>query len=222
MMKLTSIALLASIATTKTMAAANLMRRDLRVETSGANTIVAGLRDDELGANEDFWGSWENQYAGYLGAQEDIEPSSDDTESASGTSELDFTVGDLPAAAKEVFQKAESVVTAALPFSIKHATSLVLPLGLVAAAMLMIAVAAVLIGVRRQQLSEPVFGPVELVSDLPDPMTTSAASEAEGDDSDKCSSNHGDEADTGATILAEEEQEEEKEEEQEEFVVTLA
>ncbi|KAG3108358.1 hypothetical protein PI124_g12131 [Phytophthora idaei] len=193
------------------MAATNLVRRGLSVATSDANTIVAGLRDDELGSSEDFWGSWENHYAGYLDAQEDNESSSNDTNSASGTAELDSTVGDLDTAAKEVLQKAESVVTAALPFSIKHATSLILPLGLVAAAMLVIAVAAVLIGVRRQQLSEPMFGPMELVSDLPDPMTTSAASEAGDDDSD-----------TGATILAGEEQEEEKEEEGEDFVVALA
>ncbi|KAG2763507.1 hypothetical protein JG687_00009352 [Phytophthora cactorum] len=212
------------------MAATNLVRRGLSVATSDANTIVAGLRDDELGSSEDFWGSWENHYAGYLDAQEDNESSSNDTNSASGTGELDSTVGDLDTAAKEVLQKAESVITAALPFSIEHATSLILPLGLVAAAMLVIAVAAVLIGVRRQQLSEPMFGPMELVSDLPDPMTTSAASEAGDDDSDTGSHSHADEADTGATILADvadtilagEEQEEEKEEEGEDFVVALA
>ncbi|RAW30578.1 hypothetical protein PC110_g13083 [Phytophthora cactorum] len=212
------------------MAATNLVRRGLSVATSDANTIVAGLRDDELGSSEDFCGSWENHYAGYLDAQEDNESSSNDTNSASGTGELDSTVGDLDTAAKEVLQKAESVITAALPFSIEHATSLILPLGLVAAAMLVIAVAAVLIGVRRQQLSEPMFGPMELVSDLPDPMTTSAASEAGDDDSDTGSHSHADEADTGATILADvadtilagEEQEEEKEEEGEDFVVALA
>ncbi|KAF1794487.1 hypothetical protein GQ600_12691 [Phytophthora cactorum] len=205
-MKLTAIALLASVSAANTMAATNLR----------------GLL-----------GSWENHYAGYLDAQEDNESSSNDTNSASGTGELDSTVGDLDTAAKEVLQKAESVVTAALPFSIEHATSLILPLGLVAAAMLVIAVAAVLIGVRRQQLSEPMFGPMELVSDLPDPMTTSAASEAGDDDSDTGSHSHTDEADTGATILADEadtgatilageEQEEEKEEEGEDFVVALA
>ncbi|KAG6948736.1 hypothetical protein JG688_00014968 [Phytophthora aleatoria] len=213
------------------MAATNLVRRGLSVATSDANTIVAGLRDDELGSSEDFWGSWENHYAGYLDAQEDNESSSNDTNSASGTGELDSTVGDLDTAAKEVLQKAESVVTAALPFSIEHATSLILPLGLVAAAMLVIAVAAVLIGVRRQQLSEPMFGPMELVSDLPDPMTTSAASEAGDDDSDTGSHSHTDEADTGATILADEVdtgativagEEQEEEEEGEDFVVALA
>ncbi|KAF1783671.1 hypothetical protein GQ600_10086 [Phytophthora cactorum] len=195
-MKLTAIALLASVSAANTMAATNLC------SDIGRQHNCSGSADDELGSSEDFWGSWENHYAGYLDAQEDNESSSNDTNSASGTGELDSTVGDLDTAAKEVLQKAESVVTAALPFSIEHATSLILPLGLVAAAMLVIAVAAVLIGVRRQQLSEPMFGPMELVSDLPDPMTTSAASEAGDDDSDTGSHSHTDEADTGATILA--------------------
>ncbi|KAI9987019.1 hypothetical protein PInf_026125 [Phytophthora infestans] len=214
-MKPTAIALLASVATASTVAAtANLMHRDLHVETSDTSGIVVGLHDDELGTSEDFWGSWENHYAGYM---DDDGLNSNDSNSASG--EVDSTVGDLHAAAKKVLQKAESVVTVALPFRAKHATSFVLPLGLVAAAMFVLVVAAVLIGVRRQQLSEPVFGPVELVSDLPDPMTTSAASDAGSDDSDTGPPSHVDEVDTGATILAMEEHEEEKEDDS---IATLA
>ncbi|KAL3674069.1 hypothetical protein V7S43_000019 [Phytophthora oleae] len=207
-MKLAAIAMLASAAAFAG-ASANAIgiQRGLRVETADGDAITAAeLRDDELGANEDFWGSWDNQYAV-------------DTNSGSihGPS-----VGDLPSAAKGILQQAETVVTSALPFSVEHAKSLVLPICLVVAALFVITVAAVLVGVRRQQLSEPMFGPVELASDLPVPMTTSAASEAGNDDSDSDSSPLSDADDTGATILAGEEEEEMKEEDRDELVVALA
>ncbi|KAG7378152.1 hypothetical protein PHYPSEUDO_010454 [Phytophthora pseudosyringae] len=225
-MKVVAIALLASAAAfagASAEGATNPMHRDLRIETSDTNDAVeADLRDDELGVNEDFWGSWEDHYAAHPDPLTPNEPCSNETNSASGNDEHGPDVGALPAAAKGALQQAESVVTAALPFNVEHAKSLLLPVGLVVVALLVIAVVAVLVGVRRQQLSEPMFGPVELASDLPVPMTTSAASgdESDTDHADDIGGN--DEADTGATILAGEEEEEEKEEEGGDLAAALA
>lgn len=188
----------------------DITQRQLRVETS-PEAIETDLRDDELGASEDFWGSWDNHYA-----QAQSDPLSNDTSSASADGAHEPTVGDLPAAAKELLDKVESVATAAMPFSVETAQSYLLPACLVVAAMFVIAIAAVLIGVRRQQMSEPRFGPVELASDLPDPMTTSAESDAGDDGSDASSPTHGEdegEADTGATVIFGDEEEEKEEEE---------
>ncbi|KAK1946903.1 hypothetical protein P3T76_000913 [Phytophthora citrophthora] len=201
-MKLVALAVLASAAASVGASANTIgMQRGLRVETEDDDAItVEELRDDDLGANEDFWGSWENHYAV-------------DTSSGSSTPGHNPSVGE---AARGILQQAETVVTSALPFSIDHAKSLVLPICLVVAALFAVAIAAVLVGVRRQQLSEPMFGPVELVSDLPVPMTTSAV---DNDDSDSDSNPLSDADDTGATILVGEEEEETKEEDRDELVV---
>ncbi|GMF26125.1 unnamed protein product [Phytophthora lilii] len=219
-MKLAPIALLAVLAVTNA-ASGELMRRDLRVETSGneasaSDLIEADLRDDDLGADEDFWDSWDNHYGVHADADALIDPCCNDTGSASGGSAHAATVGDIPSAAKDLLEKAELVATAALPFSIKHAESMLLPACLVVAALFVVAFAAVLIGVRRQQLSEPMFGPVELASDLPEPMTTLAGSDADSDSPSLTADKDGDEADTGATVLADS-VEEEKEEEEADF-----
>ncbi|OWZ22417.1 hypothetical protein PHMEG_0002880 [Phytophthora megakarya] len=187
------------------------MQRSLRVETSDTDLSRSGamepvVRDDDLGANEDFWGSWQSGYAV-------PEASSDDSNSVSGSGEVSDNADDQ-APTNEILQKAESVVNAALPFKLEHARSLLLPVGLVVAGLLVVAVAAVIIGLQRQHMSEPMFGPVELVSDLPDPMTTSG-------DEDESGSPDDDDSDTGVTILADK-YEEEKEEEEEEFDVPLA
>ncbi|KAG1693394.1 hypothetical protein DVH05_023479 [Phytophthora capsici] len=198
-MRLVALAVLASAAALAG-ASANTIgtQRGLRVETAGSNAITAEeLRDDDLGADEDFWGSWDNHYAVDTSSRSSHNPS----------------VGE---AARGIFQQAEAVVTSALPFSVDHAKSLVLPICLVVAALFAVAVAAVLVGVRRQQLSEPVFGPVELVSDLPVPMTTSAA---DNDTSDSDSNVPSDADDVGAAILIGEEEEETKEEDRDKLVV---
>ncbi|KAE8899642.1 hypothetical protein PF005_g10822 [Phytophthora fragariae] len=187
----------------------DITQRQLRVETS-SDVIETDLRDDELGASEDFWGSWDNH-----DTQVQSDPCSNDTSSASGDGAHQPAVGDLPAAAKELLDKVESVATAAMPFSVETANSYLLPVALVVAALFVVAIAAVLIGVRRQQMSEPRFGLVELASDLPDPMTTSAGSEAGEEASDVRPPTQGEdegEADTGATVLFGDEEEEKEEE----------
>ncbi|GMF33822.1 unnamed protein product [Phytophthora fragariaefolia] len=183
-----------------------ILQRSLRVATSSEEN----LRDDELGASEDFWGPWHSHYA-----QAQNDPPSYGTSSASGSGVLEPSVGDLPAAAKELLDKVETVATAAMPFNVEAATSHLLLAGIVVGALFVIAIAAVLIGVRRQQMSEPMFGPVELVSDLPEPMTTSAGDDGCDAGSSSNRSEDGDEADTGVTVLFGEEEEEEKQEEKE-------
>ncbi|KAG6584941.1 putative secreted RxLR effector protein [Phytophthora cinnamomi] len=216
-MKVSAIALLisaaalagASAADTTSQTLNDVTQRNLRVETS-PDAIETDLRDDDLGESEDFWGSWDSHYA-----QAQRDPRSNAPSSASGSGAHEPTVGDLPAAAKEMLDKVESVATAAMPFSVETAESYLLLAILSVAALFVIVIAAVLIGVRRQQMSEPRFGPVELASDLPEPMTTSAGSEAGEEGSDAGSPSHGDdggEADTGATILFGDEEEEKEEE----------
>jgi hypothetical protein len=213
-MKLAVIALMCAAAA---LAGADAAGRGLRTETSDSDPVTvteAELRDDDLGANEDLWGSWENYYSVHADPRGTFEPCANSGSAHSGSGdEPGPSVGDNEIAAMDgLLQKAESVATAVIPFSIEHAESSLLLVGLVVAALVVVAVAAVLVGVRRQQLSEPLFGPVELVSDLPEPMTTSAGSEAGYDEDGDFAVDSGDEADTGATILVAEEQEEEKEE----------
>ncbi|POM61297.1 hypothetical protein PHPALM_29707 [Phytophthora palmivora] len=207
-MKIASIAVMAAMVAGAS--ATDSIQRTLRIETSFtdhslSDAMEADLREDELGANVDFQGSWDNHYA--------MQPCRNDSNSASGSGECSHIVGDLPEAVDEILQKAESVMTVALPFNIGHAKSLLLPVGLTVAALLVVAAVAVVIGVRRQQLSEPMFGPVELVSDLPDPMTSAASSDESGSPDDD------DEADTGVKILADRYEEEKEEEEEGDFIV---
>ncbi|KAL4128384.1 hypothetical protein PRIC2_007372 [Phytophthora ramorum] len=212
-MKLAAIAIVAIVGVNAAERRVNgdLTHRDLRVETSAkmsvSDEIEANLRDDNLGASEDSWDHWENHFENPLPRSE---PCSSGSSSANGDDEHGPTVGDLPAAAQDLLQTAESVATAALPFDAEQAESFLLPAGLVVAALFVVAIVAALIGVRRQQLSEPMFGPVELASDLPDPMTASAASEA----GSACDDDN-EEEDTGVTILVDSGEEEEEKEEEE-------
>lgn len=176
-MKVANVTVFATIAVTLTGRSAVVagsaihVARDLHVEVPAASSLRgqpsssdasthADSLDDSVGASEDFWGSWDSHYAA---------PSDGQLAHHGSTSAIDTVVG---AAAQELLHKAESVATVAVPFDVEA-------VGAVAAAVLaVVAVAAVAVGVRRQQLSEPGFGPVELASDLPEPMTTSSAKSA--------------------------------------------
>ncbi|RLN21571.1 hypothetical protein BBJ28_00023189 [Nothophytophthora sp. Chile5] len=147
-------------------------------ESAASDDMAIGSLDDDLGSSEDFWDSWESEYA----VDEDLNAHSDQSShalSASGSgamvpgfNDLLRTVGDVPVVAKELLQKVESE---ALPFDINHPESMLLAMAAAGAGVCVLVLAVVLVGLRRRQLSEPGFGPIELVSDLPDAQTTTAS-----------------------------------------------
>ncbi|KAG7380224.1 hypothetical protein PHYBOEH_011535 [Phytophthora boehmeriae] len=140
-------------------------------ESSVSDSMEPDFLDDDLGAGDDLIGSWDNHYAVFSDTE-----SSDQSSSESGPSDAnDLIIGDVSG---DLLRKAESVANTALPFDIKSAEPVLIPVAVGVAAMLGVVVAAVLIGMRRERLSEPTFGPIELVSDLPDPVTTTSESTA--------------------------------------------